>query len=127
MIGYVDHLERLNWIVSRNDIRLEPLKRRGIYDKCWKKVVKSAEIFCGKFCVGRGQDPPCQRVWCVGCYVEHTKDDLLKSGKEYGGDWEGELEGRHEKGKTGNHMLMHFQCDLCHFQNMKRRDPTDMS
>ena len=60
--------------------------------------MEGAGIFCGNFCVGHVQYPSCQMVWCGGCYVEHPKDDLLNSGKESGGDWEGELEGRYEKG-----------------------------
>ena len=73
-------------------------KWRGIYDKCRNKVVKRAGLFCRNFCVGHGQYPPLQRVWCRGCYVKHLEDDLPKSGKESRGDWEGDLEGRYKNG-----------------------------
>ena len=64
-------------------------------------------------------------VWCRGFYVQHPKDDFPNYGKESVGDWEGELEGRYEKGRTGYHTLTHFQCDLCHFRIMNGIDPTN--
>ena len=64
-------------------------------------------------------------VWCGGCYLKHPKDDFPKSGKLSGGDWKGELEGIYEKGRTGYQTLTNFQCDLCHFKNMKGRYLTD--
>ena len=45
---------------------------RGRCDKCQKNIVKGAGIFCGNFFVGRRQYPPCHRVWCGGCYIEHN-------------------------------------------------------
>ena len=38
---------------------------------------------------------------------------------------EGDSEGIYEKGSMVDHMLTHFQCDLCHLQNMKGRDLTE--
>ena len=66
-------------------------------------------------------------MWCRGCYVQHTKDNLPKSGKELGGYWEVGLEGRYDKGRMGYHVITHFQCNFCHFRNMKERDPTERS
>ena len=88
MIGDVEQLVLLNLSVIRNRRRLDPFKWRGNCDKCRKKVMKGAGIFCGIFYVGRGKYPPCQRVWCGGCYVEHPKYDFPKSGKESVGYWE---------------------------------------
>ena len=79
-----------------------------------KKVLECEGIFCGKFCVGRGQYLPCQRVWCGGCYVENPKDEFPKSGKRSGRNWEGELKGRYEKGRMRDHLHTHFQCYLFH-------------
>ena len=76
---------RCNWSIRRNGISLDPLKWRGICVKFQKKVVKGADMFCGHFCVGRGQYPPCKMVWCGGCYVKHPKYELPKSGKDYEG------------------------------------------
>ena len=89
--------------------------------------MKGAGIFCGNLYVGCGKYPPFHRVWYGGCYVEHPKDDFPKSGKESGGDWKGDLEGIYEKGRMGYCMLTYFQYDLCHFLNMKGRDPTEES
>ena len=109
-------VRQLNWSVSGNGISLDLFKWRGIREKCRKKVVKDTGIFFGNFCLGRGRYPPCEMVWCGGCYLEHPKYELPQSGKEYGGDWERDLEGRYKNVKTINHMLPHFQCDLCHFK-----------
>ena len=112
VIGEVDQLGRSNWNISVNGSRLELLKMGGICDKCRKKVVKGAGIFCGFFCVGRGKYPPRKRVWCGGCYVEYLKYDFPKYGKESVVDWEGELEGRYKKQSTGYNMLHYFKCDM---------------
>ena len=58
-------------------------------------------------------------MWCVGCYTDNPEYDSPKAGKDSGGDREGGLEEMCDKGRTGDHMLSTFQCDLCHFHNMK--------
>ena len=83
----MDQLGSLNWIVSGNGSSLYPFKWRGKFNNCQKKVVNVVGVICGNFCVGRGQYPLFQRVWCRGCYVEHPEDEFNKSGKESGGDW----------------------------------------
>ena len=60
-------------------------------------------------------------MWCVGCYIDNPEYDSPKAGKDSGGDREGGLEEMCDKGRTGDHMLSTFQCDLCHFHNMKGR------
>ena len=87
VIGDGEQLEISNLSVSRNRIKPEPSQWRGSCAKCRKKVEKCVGIFCGNFCVGRGQYPLFQRVWCRGCYVEHPEDEFNKSGKDSGGDW----------------------------------------
>ena len=47
-------------------------------------------------------------MWYVGCYTEDPEDDSPKPGKELGGYWEGVSERRCNKGRTGDHMLTHF-------------------
>ena len=121
VIGDGGELRLYNLSTSGNGRNLDSFQWRGSCDKCQKKLVRGAGIFCEKIYVGRGQYPPCQIVLCRGCYAEHPKDDFSKSGKESGGYWEGELEGRYEKGRTGYYLSTHFQCDLCHFRNMKGR------
>ena len=29
---------------------------------------------------------------------------------------------RFQKGRNGDHLMTSFQCDICHFRNMKNRD-----
>ena len=88
----------------------------GNLQQVLKEGSERCGIFCGNFYVGRGQYPPCQRVWCGVCYVKQPKDDFPKSGKESRGYWKGELEGRYEKGRMGYQFLTNVQCFLYHFQ-----------
>ena len=71
-----------------------PIPMEGNLQQVLKEGSERCGIFCGNFYVGRGQYPPCQRVWCGVCYVKQPKDDFPKSGKESRGDRKGELEGR---------------------------------
>ena len=32
------------------------------------------------------------------------------------------MESRYERGRSGDHLLTYFQCDLCHFRNIQGRD-----
>ena len=66
-------------------------------------MVKGAGIFCVNVCVGCRQYPPCDMVWCGGCYVKNPKDDSPKYGKYYVGYWEGELDGGYEEGISHDH------------------------
>ena len=36
-------------------------------------------------------------------------------------------EGRFLEGRPGDHFMLSFQCDLCHFRNIQRRDPVALS
>ena len=101
VIGDVGQLDISNFSVSRNGSSLDPFQWRVSCNKCCKKVVKGAGIFCVNLYVGRGQYPPCHRLWYGGCYIKHPK-------------W-----------RMGDHILAHFQCELCHFRNMKGRYPTE--
>ena len=38
-----------------------------------------------------------------------------------------ESEIRYERGRSGYHLLTHFQCDNFHFRNIQRREPDSMS
>ena len=53
VIGDMEQLEILKLSVSGNGSSLDPLQWRGSYNKCRKKVMKGAVIFCGNFYVGR--------------------------------------------------------------------------
>ena len=53
--GDVDQFGRLDWNVRGNRRSLDSFKWRGRSDKCRKKVVKGAGIFCRNVCVRREQ------------------------------------------------------------------------
>ena len=59
-----------------------------IFVKFWKKLVVSVGIICRILCIGKGQYPTFQIIWCGGFYVEKPRDDFPKSGKYPRVDWE---------------------------------------
>ena len=60
-------------------------------------------------------------VWCGGCYAYQLNGILPKGETEVEGDREGETEIRYEAGRNGYHILIHLQCDIFHFRNIKAR------
>ena len=96
---------------------------------CGKTRRGGVGIFCRNFCVGREGFPPCMNVWCGGCYRESPTDPFPRMEQN---DVEDEsevlLEGkdgeRYRVGRNGDHLAgVPFECDLCHFRNLNRRDP----
>ena len=84
-----------------------------------KKLLKGVGIFCGNLCTGRGTYPPCQIMWCRGCYANQSNDVLPNGEKEVEGCWEGGRESVYEAGRNEDHMITHFQCDIFHLRNIK--------
>ena len=74
----------------------------------------------------RGDFPPCNSCWCAECFVEigkthfPVKKTLDDDGEELYTD-EGNT--RFKQGRDGDHLTSPFQCELCHFRNIKKRNP----
>jgi hypothetical protein len=73
---------------------------------------------------------PCQGAWCPPCY-EMTELINFPVALQY--DDEGGLitsehddEKRFHESRAGDHLMMPFQCDVCHFRNIYARDPAPM-
>jgi len=69
---------------------------------------------------------PCRQVWCGSCYSTHALDRFPRfiPVDEGGFNWspvEDTL--RHTHAQYGDHLVTPFQCDLCTFHNLQRRNP----
>lgn len=68
----------------------------------------------------------CQKVWCGPCYVplDDNEFPIAKPLDEEGVDVSDTSdERRYVMGRDGDNLITPFQCDLCHFRNLMRRDP----
>lgn len=74
----------------------------------------------------RGTFAPCKGVWCGRCYKDLK---ILKYPVRPFVDEDGEVvevpgdELRFREARNGDQLLTSFQCETCHFRNIKRRDP----
>ena len=93
---------------------------------CRKSIPHHAGIFCANFSVKRGIFPPCRGCWCGPCYKPlgttpfYIHPLLDEDGIEIPED---DLGSRYMVGRDGDHYLVPFQCELCHFRNIQQRDP----
>ena len=72
--------------------------------------------------------PACNSFWCNGCY--RIEDDgifpIRRPSDEEGFAVVVEKDKhRFLQGREGDHLLTTFQCDLCHFRNLKGHSPLD--
>jgi hypothetical protein len=74
----------------------------------------------------RGPWNPCRAVWCGTCYVP-TKSDNYPVKILVTEDGEAVVrriqDGRCTEGRNGDNLVCPVQYDLCHFRNIKKRDP----
>eukprot|EP00978_Attheya_sp_CCMP212_P005518 scaffold12392_cov31-Attheya_sp.AAC.1 len=99
---------------------------------CCKKTCRSflhanEGIFCANFLSKRGPFAPCKGAWCGRCYTPRG-DKPFPVRADYDEDGDIILEpGRKTKfleGRKGDHLMVPFQCDECHFRNITGRNPT---
>jgi hypothetical protein len=83
-------------------------------------------VFCANLSEGRGHWTKCLGAWCGSCYTATEGDDFpIKTPT----DEEGFAllierdKDRFLTARDGDHMMCPFQCDLCHFRNIQKRDP----
>lgn len=98
--------------------------------ECGLKIAPGKGLVCGNFGVGRRHWMPCQGAWHGNCYRQKDGDRFpIQSSKEEDElDFEEDDESAIDKdrikvGRDGDHWICPFQCDLCHFQNIKQRNP----
>jgi hypothetical protein len=75
----------------------------------------------------RGSFPLCGNVWCGDCYVPHPNDPFpVQDLPEEEEGIEAELNDDHTnaRGRDGDHLMgVPFECDFCHFRNVKKQFP----
>ena len=103
--------------------------------KCGKVLKGGVGLFCCNSLIPRGSFPPCRNAWCGDCYEESTEDPFprLQGVELDSGDPEDEESDllldkkdlmRYRNGRNGDHIMgIPFECDLCHFRNVTRRNP----
>ena len=92
---------------------------------CTKLIVGIEGVFCANCSSRRGGLSPCLKAWCEECYdVPSTSPFPIRTAEDdegYNQTLKGE-EKRFRVGRNEDHLMCPFQCDLCHFCNIQRRD-----
>jgi hypothetical protein len=86
-------------------------------------------LFCANFAAHRLHWKPCGNVWHGSCYTPHPQDRFFYHvvTDDDGFDWRPpETLSRYRVARNGDHLLTPFQCDLCCFRNLQRRDPNHL-
>jgi hypothetical protein len=93
---------------------------------CGRMVTTISGLFCANSCERRGVFPACQGVWYEGCYKMDEGSDpfpVKRPVDEGGNDLTQEKDkARFSFARSGDHLMTRFQCDTCHFQNIRGRD-----
>ena len=120
----------LNTGLSNLKIAPEFWNWEGNCGRCGKRIQSTQGTFCCNFAAQRGPWTPCRKAWCGSCYRPRTEVTFYTQlpEDEDGNSWlkRGD-QNRFKHATNGEHMITHFQCDLCHFQNMVKRNPNPKS
>jgi hypothetical protein len=84
-------------------------------------------VLC-KFLAEQRKFPPCMNVWCREWYEESPKDPFPHQQglpeEEVGLELETREMDDHQRGSNSDHLMaVPFECDLCHYRNLQKRDP----
>ena len=74
----------------------------------------------------RGPFEACNSAWCDGCFTYDGNVDFpIRAILDEDGEpiLRGDEETRYKAGRAGDMYLVPFQCPLCHFRNLRGRDP----
>jgi len=89
-------------------------------------ITEGAGLFCGNFSSSRENWTACNQVWCGRCYkaLDNGEFPIAKPTDEDGNTInDPEEDARYMEARNGDNLLTPFQCDLCHFRNVMKRDP----
>ena len=87
----------------------------------------------GIVCANFGHQQPgreaCKGAWHAKCYeegesVKFPRVQVLLEGEEEGGFELEDDDSRFRSARDGDHLMCPFQCDGCHFRNIKGRNPS---
>lgn len=88
-------------------------------------------ILCANYSTRRGGFKRCEGFWCGKCYCvsEESNRFPVKTGVDMGADGaiveDPRDKGRFLHGRPGDHLMHEFQCDLCHFRNVRKINPSE--
>jgi hypothetical protein len=94
--------------------------------KCGHRCLALCGLFWANFAHSRLHWKPCRSAWHGACYQPHPLDHFYYhvATDDDGFDWRPpEALQRFRVARDGDHLLTSFQCDLCCFRNLQRRDP----
>lgn len=100
--------------------------------RCGNVISGLSGILCLNYSAKRGSFKPCEGFWCAGCYGVEPEENRFPIKMAFDKDEEGIVvvdkkdKGRFLWARAGDHLMNSFQCDLCHFRNMRKRDPAEM-
>lgn len=83
-------------------------------------------VLCRNYLSSRGDWTAFQKVWCSPCYkpLDNGEFPAAKALDEGGMDTDcAEDQDCFRRGSNGDNLAMHFQCNLCPFQNLMKPDP----
>ena len=106
------------------------MKWTGYCVVCGKILKNPGCPLCGNYVYSRGPWEPCRQGWCGKCYMADTriKFHVSLAENDEGNTWK--RKGTQDDfltGFNGAHLLQPFQCDLCWFRNLQKRDPNSDS
>ena len=98
--------------------------------QCRRNLTPTTGLFCANFSARRGPFEPCRSCWCDGCFGYSGDIDFPIRGivDEDGNPIVRGDEGtRFLTGRAGDMYMVPFQCPLCHFRNLRGRNPMFLS
>jgi hypothetical protein len=101
---------------------------KGMCKACGKIRKNGSGLFCSNFSRKREVSPPCVNVWCGGCYHQAPEDPFhileIECRDQDEMPFENIADDEFRSGRDGDHLMgTPFEWDLCHFQNLAKRNP----
>ena len=97
-------------------------------------VSASSGIICSNFGVERYPGVRCAGVWYAACYTKCNDNNFTVLGRD---NLDDSLMGLNDLEadnpyifhvvRNGDHMMLLFQCNVCHFLNIQKRGPKESS
>jgi hypothetical protein len=96
---------------------------------CRRFLQADAGIFCANYYAKRGGFAPCLGSWCGPCFTTLgvRKFSIRRKIDDDGEIIEDDDDMRFKCGRPGDHLMVPFQCEVCHFRNIMLTDPDDTS
>ena len=89
--------------------------------ECGRHLRAEEGLFCANFSARRGGFAPCEGAWCGPCYKPlGIRNFPIRQKLDDDGEIleEADKATRFNEGRAGDHLMVPFQCELCHYRNM---------